>query len=121
MRKEYLKITVLWDIILDMVPGFEKIKEWAAYHHECLDGSGYPFGKTDEELSFEARLLAVSDIFAALIEDRPYRPGMKRKQVEAILKDKAKKKHLDRMIVESFLDNYKELERCKEKLQLRTA
>jgi len=100
--------------ILDMVPGFEKIKEWAAYHHECLDGSGYPFVKTDKDLSREARLMAVSDIFTALIENRPYRSGMNRITVENTLKEKVSAGHLDKIIVEAALDNYKDLETCKE-------
>jgi len=62
--------------ILGSVEGLEEIADWGALHQERLDGSGYPFHKTAEELSDGARLMAVSDIFTALTEDRPYRVGM---------------------------------------------
>lgn len=100
--------------ILELVPGFEQIKEWAAYHHECLNGSGYPFGIKTEDLSTESRMMAISDIFAALVEDRPYRQGMPRHQVEKILLDKVARQHLDGQLVELLLDNYDQLLICKE-------
>jgi HD-GYP domain-containing protein (c-di-GMP phosphodiesterase class II) len=45
------------------------------HHHEYLDGSGYPDALTAPEISDLVRLLTISDIFAALIESRPYRPA----------------------------------------------
>ena len=62
--------------MLRTIEGFENITEWASYHHEKLDGSGYPFGKKAAELGIEARLMACLDIYQALTEDRPYRKGM---------------------------------------------
>ncbi|MGU3422937.1 HD-GYP domain-containing protein [Methylobacterium sp. D54C] len=52
------------------------------HHHEMLDGSGYPDGLSGASISDPVRLLTVCDIYAALIEHRPYRPAMT--QVEAI-------------------------------------
>jgi putative nucleotidyltransferase with HDIG domain len=49
------------------------IVNWAAFHHERLDGQGYPFGKKAEELDVGARLMTIADIYAALTEERPYR------------------------------------------------
>ena len=43
------------------------------YHHERLDGNGYPHGLSGMEIPFLARLLAVADVFDALTSDRPYR------------------------------------------------
>lgn len=62
--------------ILNSIPGLEKVRDWAAFHHEKLDGKGYPFNKRASELDLGARILAVSDIFTALAEDRPYREAM---------------------------------------------
>lgn len=67
--------------ILGSVAGLETITDWGALHQERLDGTGYPFHKTAEELSDGARLMAVADIFTALTEDRPYRPGMAKEDV----------------------------------------
>jgi len=55
------------------------------HHHEYLDGSGYPDGLTAPEISDLVRLLTISDIFAALIEQRPYRPQMSRNDAYKIL------------------------------------
>ena len=52
------------------------ILDGVRHHHEYLDGSGYPDGLTAPEISDLVRLLTIADIFAALIEVRPYRPAM---------------------------------------------
>lgn len=61
--------------------------EWASYHHERLDGKGYPFRVPAESLTMGARLMAVADMYTALTEDRPYREGLsKMKAMEIIEK-----------------------------------
>ena len=47
----------------------------AVEHHENVDGSGYPYGLAGEEISFEARVVHVCDVFDALTSDRTYRPA----------------------------------------------
>ncbi len=59
--------------ILHLVPCFNGFAHMAASHHEKLDGSGYSLGLTAAELSTEARVLCVADIFDALSAKRPYR------------------------------------------------
>lgn len=57
--------------------GFPKhVVRWAAYHHERLDGLGYPFGIKAEELDTGSRLMTIADIYAALTEERPYRKAL---------------------------------------------
>ncbi|MHC4716706.1 MAG: HD-GYP domain-containing protein [Planctomycetota bacterium] len=46
------------------------------YHHERMNGSGYPFGKADEDLPVEARILAVAEAYEAMTHDRPHRPAL---------------------------------------------
>ena len=53
-----------------------KVAQWAANHHEKLDGSGYPFNLTKEKLDTESRIIAVADIFQALTQNRPYRASL---------------------------------------------
>ena len=55
------------------------------HHHEYLDGSGYPDGLAGSQISDLVRLLTISDIFAALVESRPYRPPMARQDAYQIL------------------------------------
>ena len=55
------------------------------HHHEFLDGSGYPDALMAPEISDLARLLTISDIFAALIESRPYKQAMSRPDAYKVL------------------------------------
>ncbi len=92
--------------VLNTIEGMEQIAEWAAFHHERLDGTGYPFHIKAQKLSTGARIVATADVFTALVEDRPYRDSMSRNKVTGILAGMAKNKHLDERIVQLLLDNY---------------
>lgn len=54
-------------------PSVSVLKEIVAYHHEFLDGSGYPYGLTEESIPFSARIITVANIFDALTNHRPYK------------------------------------------------
>lgn len=56
------------------------------YHHEHIDGSGYPYGLKGDEIPLSARIVAVADAFHALISDRPYRKGLSVQKACEILK-----------------------------------
>jgi HD-GYP domain-containing protein (c-di-GMP phosphodiesterase class II) len=62
--------------ILSHISSFETINRWASFHHERLDGSGYPFRISTFDFPLGSRIMAVADVFTALTEDRPYREGM---------------------------------------------
>ena len=62
-----------------------EILDGVRHHHEYLDGSGYPDGLAGSQISDLVRLLTISDIFAALVESRPYRPPMPRQDAYQIL------------------------------------
>ena len=62
--------------ILERVGAFRRFARVAAFHHEKLDGSGYPWGLQASELDQSARILAVADVYEALVAGRPYRAGM---------------------------------------------
>jgi putative nucleotidyltransferase with HDIG domain len=55
---------------------FDELHEWISRHHERLDGSGYPDRLKGDQLSREARVLATTDVYDALVSDRPYRKGL---------------------------------------------
>ena len=98
--------------ILRSIEGFGQIADWAGLHHEKLDGTGYPFHLADERLSTGARILAVADVFTALVEDRPYRAGFDRVRVQAILRDEVNNHVLDRRVVDTLVDDYAEIRRA---------
>jgi HD-GYP domain-containing protein (c-di-GMP phosphodiesterase class II) len=80
---------VLTSAILHRVRPFRELAVIAGAHHEKLDGSGYPNRLRAPELVLESRILAVSDIYGALVEDRPYRPGFTHEQAIAIMQKDA--------------------------------
>lgn len=85
--------------ILRHIDGLDEIAQWAAFHHEGLNGVGYPFHPNKKELSIEARIIAVADIFQALVQDRPYRGGMSLEEVSNILDAFANNGKLDPEVV----------------------
>lgn len=60
---------------LESMPGVEVLRNIVLYHHEKMDGSGYPYRLSGNKIPIEARITAVADIFDALTSDRPYRPA----------------------------------------------
>ncbi len=96
-------------MILNSIEGFELISEWAAFHHERLDGTGYPFKLTAGDLSVGARIMAVADVFTALTEARPYREPLPREKVRLIMEKMAKEGAIDKVFVELLFDHYEEI------------
>jgi HD-GYP domain-containing protein (c-di-GMP phosphodiesterase class II) len=72
--------------ILSKISHFGLMAQMAGQHHEKLDGSGYPHGLSAADLSLDARVIAVADVFGALSETRPYRENLVMEQVIAILR-----------------------------------
>jgi HD-GYP domain-containing protein (c-di-GMP phosphodiesterase class II) len=92
--------------ILDSIPGLGKVRNWAAFHHERLDGSGYPFGLDNKSLDLGSRILAVSDMFTALTEDRPYRHAMSLNETMKLINDV---KNLDHDVKKCLNENIEEI------------
>ena len=92
--------------ILFGVRGFEQIAEWAGFHHERLDGSGYCRQLESRELDVGAKVIAVADVATAIAERRPYRePGDESKVLDA-LREMSDRRLLEPRIVEALADNY---------------
>jgi putative nucleotidyltransferase with HDIG domain len=77
-----------------------EVLDGTRHHHEYLDGSGYPDALAGSEISDLVRLLTISDIFAALIESRSYRPPMSRRDAYEVLCTMDGK--LERSLVRAF-------------------
>jgi len=86
-------------VVLHGIRGLEEISSWAYLHHEKLDGSGYPFGRTGDTLNRKERLMACLDIYQALREARPYKQGVGHRAAMEILEQMARSGKLDADIV----------------------
>lgn len=100
--------------ILSNIEGFNRVKEIIRYHHERIDGKGYPCGMRDIVIPLESRIIAVADTFDAITSDRAYRKGMTAEEALAELQ-RVKGAQLDALIVDTFVevarenDNFKSL------------
>lgn len=103
--------------LLNHIPQFDVIKIWAAFHHERLDGNGYPFHVSGDNIPLGARIMAIADIFTALTEDRPYRKAMTSDRVMRILDDMVANGAIDARIVTLLKNNYDVINLTKEKSQ----
>lgn len=95
--------------ILRMIDGFETISEWAAFHHEKLSGAGYPFHLKGDNISLGSRIMAVSDVFSALTEDRPYRKGLTNEEIIAEMEIMVNNDALDRKVVDLLKEGIEEM------------
>lgn len=95
--------------ILKNIKGLERVSLWALQHHERMDGSGYPYQMKANELSFEARIIAVADVFQALAQARPYRGPLQQMVILSLLKLEASEGKLDETVVAAIEAN---LEAC---------
>lgn len=95
---------------LENIRSFTSITAWSSYHHERLDGSGYPFHVAGRDIPLGSRIVAVTDVFTAITEDRPYRAGMGRVAARRVLNAMASRSALDRDVVALLMRNYDELD-----------
>ncbi|MBQ9468485.1 MAG: HD domain-containing protein [Clostridia bacterium] len=96
------------------VEGFEKISEWAGFHHEKLNGKGYPFHLSAADLDTGSRIMAVADIFSAITEVRPYRKGMSREEAFGVLNENVRSGGIDGELVALLGEHYEEIDRLRE-------
>ena len=82
----------------------QNVPEYAGGHHERMDGKGYPRGLTREQMSLQARMMGIADIFEALTAaDRPYKSGMTLSQALAIMCRMRDNGHIDPDLFEVFV------------------
>ncbi len=102
--------SILRDFGLHGLDHAEMLRHITEYHHEAVDGSGYPHGMHGSEIPLEARIVAVADIFDALTSDRPYKHAWTNDQAYALMRRLAGVK-LDRDCVKALIKNQEEVER----------
>jgi len=78
-------------------------KRFAGCHHEKWDGTGYPKGLRGEEIPLEGRIMAIADVYDALVSERPYKKPFSHEQATEIIKQESGT-HFDPKIVNAFLN-----------------
>ncbi|MDR4515170.1 HD domain-containing phosphohydrolase [Nitrosomonas sp.] len=101
---------------LDCIEQIDVLKNIAEFHHEAMNGSGYPSGKKGSEIPLEARIVAVADIFDALTSIRPYKKAWSNDEAFNLLKQLAGEK-LDSDCVNALINNRVEIERIQQQFQ----
>ena len=88
--------------ILEPIEAYHDIIPILRQHHEKFDGSGYPAGLKDESIDIRARIMAVADVWDALVSERPYREGwVSQRAKDFILEGKGT--HFDPKVVDIFM------------------
>lgn len=97
MVKDLDGLSMAYDIIID--------------HHERWDGTGYPSGKKEDEISIAGRIVAIVDVFDALVSERPYKKAFSYEKTLSIFKNgdgRVMPSHFDPVYLRAFLDNYED-------------
>jgi HD-GYP domain-containing protein (c-di-GMP phosphodiesterase class II) len=82
------------------------VPEYAAYHHERVDGKGYPYGLTREQMPVPARVMAIADVFEALSAgDRPYKQAKRLSECLQIMGKMCEDGHIDPDLFDVFVDS----------------
>ena len=90
-------------------PFLHHAKLFAGYHHEKWNGLGYPYGLKGEEIPLQGRIMAIADVYDALVSERPYKKAFSHEQAVDIIKNDSGT-HFDPHIVEVFLSVADEFE-----------
>ncbi len=104
--------------MLEQLPFPDQLKnvpEYAGGHHERVDGGGYPYGLTREQMSIPARAMAIADVFEALsAADRPYKEAKPLSQCLELMGRMCQEGHIDPDLFEVFLEQgvYKRYAEC---------
>jgi HD-GYP domain-containing protein (c-di-GMP phosphodiesterase class II) len=101
--------SIIRNFEFDSFGNIDILRNIAEYHHETLDGHGYPEGLSKEDIPVEARIIAVADIFDALTSKRPYKEAWSNADAFEMLREMANTK-LDKDCVEALYKNQPEIE-----------
>lgn len=102
---EYERIkrhSVIGARILEPIGAYQRVIPIVGQHHERYDGKGYPEGLSGEEIHLGARILAVADVYDAMVSNRPYRDGLLRSHVIDHIR-KTAGEQFDPVVVDAFL------------------
>ncbi len=91
--------------------GIDDIRDIATLHHEKLNATGYPFGLKGDQISKEARIVAIADVLSALIGKRSYKDEFSKDEVISTLSNMASNYEIDKDICKLVIENYDYIEK----------
>lgn len=103
---------IIDNFALDNLQHIDLLRNIAQYHHEYINGSGYPEGLQDKEIPIEARIVAVADVFDALTSKRPYKEAWDTDKAFEVLEQMSGEK-LDADCVKALIGNRERVEEIK--------
>lgn len=107
---------------ISLVPNsgyLSEARNLAAYHHEKWNGTGYPYGLSGEDIPLSARVMAVADVFDALVSKRSYKDPFTFDEAMKIIRE-GSGKHFDPLVVEAFLSEEAEVKEVANNFKLLT-
>lgn len=107
---------LLANFALDNLAHADVLRNIAAYHHEAVNGSGYPEGRSGNQIPLEARIVAVADVFDALTSRRVYKEAWSNERAFEALKELAGQK-LDSKCVDALIENRDEVEKIQQQFK----
>lgn len=110
---------LLQNFALDAMPNIDILRNIAEFHHEAVDGSGYPNGRKVEDIPIEARIVAVADVFDALTSRRPYKQAWNNAEAFDLLERLSGSK-LDQACVSALSNSKEEIETIQRQFQENT-
>ncbi|MBR1833672.1 MAG: HD domain-containing protein, partial [Ruminiclostridium sp.] len=116
MQSHAYEGSVILEQVIDLVPDSDYLyeaKNLAHYHHEKWNGKGYPEGKAGEDIPLSARIMAVADVFDALVSRRSYKDPFSFEQACDIIREGAGS-HFDPLVADAFLSAQDEARRVAE-------
>jgi len=93
--------TIIGEDILNAAPALQPVAALVRASHERWDGTGYPDGTAGEDIPQGARIVAVCDAYSAMVQDRPYQPGLTVREAVAEI-ERCAGEHFDPRVVEAF-------------------
>ena len=117
IREMAQHVHVTWEMLsqLTFPKKYANVATYAAQHHEKLNGKGYPYGLTAEQIPMQSRIIAIADIFEALTApDRPYTKAKTLSEALNIIARCVRDGELDRDLVDFFLDSSLHLDFAKQ-------
>ena len=116
MQSHAYEGSVILEQVIDLVPDSDYLyeaKNLAHYHHEKWNGKGYPEGKAGEDIPLSARIMAVADVFDALVSRRSYKDPFSFEQACDIIREGAGS-HFDPLVADAFLSAQEEAKKVAE-------